>query len=195
VCCGTKRLIDIRCPSDCAYLAAAREHPAAVVVRQRERDAALFAGLLRDLNERQSRLFWLINAFLLRYRPPDLHPLIDDDVAEAVAALAATYETSARGVIYEHRAATLSAERLGAALRPLIAQAGSQGGSAYDRDAAIVLRRIADAVRQAGGGDTRTRRGYLDLLGRVLRKPDASAKDDLDVDASDQAVPSRLILP
>src|SRR4029079_6022625 len=27
VCCGTKRLVEIQCPSDCAYLATAREHP------------------------------------------------------------------------------------------------------------------------------------------------------------------------
>src|SRR5262245_27935296 len=38
VCCGTKRLVEIRCPSDCSYLASAREHPAAVVVRQQQHD-------------------------------------------------------------------------------------------------------------------------------------------------------------
>ena len=32
---------------------------------------------------------------------------IDDDVAEATAAMAATYETAARGVLYEHRPQSL----------------------------------------------------------------------------------------
>ena len=36
MCCGTKRLAEIRCPSDCTYLVSAREHPAAVVRRQQE---------------------------------------------------------------------------------------------------------------------------------------------------------------
>ena len=40
ICCGTKRLVEIQCPSNCAYLASAREHPAAVVRRQQERDVA-----------------------------------------------------------------------------------------------------------------------------------------------------------
>ena len=50
--------------------------------------------------------------FLARYEAPELQPLIDDDVAEAMAALAATFETASRGVIYEHRPASLPAERL-----------------------------------------------------------------------------------
>src|SRR5215470_8411305 len=38
VCCGTKRLVQIHCPSDCTWLASAREHPPAVVVRRHQRD-------------------------------------------------------------------------------------------------------------------------------------------------------------
>ena len=29
VCCGTKRLVEIRCPATCGYLQSARVHPAA----------------------------------------------------------------------------------------------------------------------------------------------------------------------
>ncbi|SVD73437.1 uncharacterized protein METZ01_LOCUS426291, partial [marine metagenome] len=38
VCCGTKRLVEINCPSDCGYLASSKAHPPAVVQRQQERD-------------------------------------------------------------------------------------------------------------------------------------------------------------
>ena len=47
----------------------------------------------RDFNDRQSQIFVVIASFLLHYAPPDLHGVIDDDVAEATAALASTYET------------------------------------------------------------------------------------------------------
>ena len=127
VCCGTKRLTQIACPSDCVYLAVAREHPPAVAVRRQQHDVAALVRYMRDLSERQSQLFFLIVTFLLRYQPPELHPLIDEDVAEAMGALAATFETAARGVIYEHRAASLSAERLVSGLKPLLAEAGQAG--------------------------------------------------------------------
>src|SRR5262245_7595452 len=101
VCCGTKRLTQIACPSDCPWLVSAREHPAAVVVRQQQRDVALMLQVMRDFDQRQSQLFLLINSFLLKYRAPELQPLVDDDIAEAMAAVAATYETASRGRSYE----------------------------------------------------------------------------------------------
>ena len=67
---------------------------------------------MRDLNERQSRLFFLILTFLARYRPAELLPLVDEDVVEALSSLAGTYETAVRGLIYEHRPPSLPAERL-----------------------------------------------------------------------------------
>src|SRR5262245_52129795 len=73
ICCGTKRLTEIQCPSDCVYLAAAREHPAAVLVRQQQRDFGVVMQFARDLNDRQARLFVLIARFLTTYRPPELH--------------------------------------------------------------------------------------------------------------------------
>jgi hypothetical protein len=191
VCCGTKRLTEIQCPPDCGYLAAAREHPAAVVRRQQGRDIALFATLVGDLNERQSQLFWLLNASILRYRPPEFQMLLDDDVADAVAAMASTCETSSRGVIYEHRAATVAAERLAAALNPVVAEAVGRGGSAYERDAAVVLRRIADGVARARAIEAGGRRAYLETLARALGRGERA--EPISADAIDQ--PRRLIVP
>jgi len=168
VCCGTKRLVEIQCPSDCVYLAVSREHPPAAVVRQQQRDIQLLVRFIRDFNERQSQLFFLIDAFLLRYQPPELQLLIDEDVIDAAASLAATSETAARGVIYEHRPASPPAERLVAALKPLLAKAGQGGGTPFERDAAVVLRRIEEAAREARAVDRENRRAFLDLLGRVI---------------------------
>src|SRR5262252_175194 len=192
VCCGTKRLTQIACPSDCPWLASAREHPAAVVVRQQQHDVALMLQVMRDFDQRQSQLFLLINTFLLKYQAPEIQPLVDDDVAEAMAALASTYETASRGLIYEHRPASLPAERLVTAVKPILAKAGAGGGSAFDRDLAVVLRRTAELVREARAQDPENRRAFVDLLTRVVvRRPDA----ELTPEAAADPAPSRLIVP
>ena len=132
---------------------------------------------MRDLNERQSRLFFLLLTFLVRYQPPELHPLLDEDIADAMAALAATYETAARGVIYEHRPGSLSAERLTSGLKPILADAGQTGGTPFQRDAAVVLRRVEAAAREAMGAAPDNRRQFLDLTRRVIREPDDEGRD------------------
>ena len=191
VCCGTKRLVQIQCPPDCAYLATARDHPPAATVRQQQRDLGLLVQFMRDLSERQSQLFFVVNSFLVGYRPAELQPLVDDDVAEAAAAQAATLETSARGVIYEHRPASLPAERLMRALKPLLEEAGGKGSTAFDRDAAVVLRRIEEAARGARAGDEANRRAFLDLIARVLRKTDGEHNEPIAAPADGP----RLIVP
>jgi hypothetical protein len=191
VCCGTKRLVQIACPSDCAWLASAREHPPAVAVRQQQHDVGVLVQVMRDFNERQSQLFLLISTFLVRYEAPELQPLIDDDVAEAMAALAATFETSARGVIYEHRPASLPAERLVGGLKPLLLEAGRGSGTPFERDAAAVLRRVEEAVREIRTSDRENRRAFINLLARIVRKGD----DEPSGPSTEALPPSRLIVP
>jgi hypothetical protein len=176
VCCATKRLVEIRCPSDCVYLAAAREHPSAAAVRQHQHDAATMMHAMRDLNQRQSQLFVVVATFLVRYQAPELQPLVDDDVSEAAAALAATFETASRGVIYDHRPASLSAERLASSLKPVLVEAGAGGGSVFERDAGVVLRRFEEAVRELRAPDASNRRAFLDLLVRITAGTDSSGK-------------------
>lgn len=191
VCCGTKRLVQIACPSDCTWLASAREHPPAAAVRRQQHDVGALLHMVRDFNERQSQLFLLISTFLVRYEAPELQPAIDDDVAEAMAALAATFETAARGVIYEHRPASLPAERLVMGVKPLLAEAGKGGGTAFERDAAAVLRRLEAAVNDNRASDPDNGRAFLDLLGRLVRKSDEVPQ----AAEADAAQPPRVIVP
>jgi hypothetical protein len=194
VCCGTKRLTEIACPSDCVYLAAAREHPPAAAVRQQQQDFTVFVKALADFNRRQAQLFLAINTVIARYEAPELQAVVDDDVIEAASVLAATYETASRGVIYEHRASTLSAERLGTAIRAMLREVGGAGGSAFERDVAVVLRRVeqtAQTAHASGGGDSRA---YFKLLDRVLSRREEEAPGGTPSDTeTDRA--SRLILP
>jgi hypothetical protein len=189
VCCGTKRLVEIRCPPDCPYLATAREHPPAVAVRQQQHDLELAVHMLRDFNERQAHIFFLVAGFVVKYQPPELYSLTDLDLAEAAAALAATFETATRGVIYEHHAASGAGTRLAAALKPVLAEAGGHGGTPFQRDTAVVLRRLEEAARRADDAGPDNPRALLDLLGRVVRKTAESPAPDAEVS------PSRLIVP
>jgi hypothetical protein len=182
-------LTEIQCPSDCAYLTSAREHPPAAALRRRERDLGIVVNMVRDLNQRQSELFLLLTTALLRYEPPPLQEVADEHVAEAAAALAATYETAARGLIYEHRPASPSAAHLIAELKPLLAEAGKGLGSSFERDAAFVLRRLDDAIREARTNEPDNRRALLDLLRRAMRRASSEAAS-ADADAA-----PRLIVP
>jgi hypothetical protein len=168
VCCGTKRLVEINCPSDCVWLASAREHPPAAAVRQQQRDRSLLMPLIIDFSQRQTELFFLISAFIVRYEPPELQPLFDEDVAEGVGALASTFETASRGVIYEHRAASIPGERLSAALKTALADMGRNLGSAFERDVAGVLRRMATLVGDVRAGEPENRRAFIEMIRRFV---------------------------
>ena len=188
VCCGTKRRVEIQCPGDCAYLASSREHPAAVVRRQQERDVARLLPTIRHLTERQYQLFFLFHSSIARHRTDGLARLVDADVVEAAASFAATLETAARGVIYDHLPASIPAQSLAGALKALLGQIREQGGTVYDHEAAVALRAIEQGGRTLGApgdGD----RAYLELMGRLLQ--DTSTPEPQGAPA-----PSRsLILP
>jgi hypothetical protein len=209
VCCGTKRLTEINCPSDCGYLTASRAHPPAAVRKQQEIDVALILPSIRQLTERQHQLFFLFHSLIARHTPEGFSRLIDADVAEAAATAAATLETAARGVIYEHSAQSVPAQRLATELRTMVHEMRQAGASVFDREAAIVLRAIEQGAREtakqvagmasvggvpavlgphtAGTGDPNS--VYLELMGRLLQVNNASRQ------AADPKPASSLILP
>ena len=168
VCCATKRLTEIRCPSDCRYLAAARNHPPAVVQRQQERDLRFLLPIVAELRPSQYRLFFFVQR-LLHGAAREAEPPADDrTVREAAETLAKTYETASKGIIYEHQAASLPAERLSRALKPALDDPAAVGGpKAGERDVAEALRCVeraaAGAEAAVGGGG----RAYLDLVDRI----------------------------
>ena len=177
VCCGTKRLTEIQCPDDCVYLTSAREHPAAVVKRQQEHDVAILLPTLQGLTERQYQLFFLFQSVIAQHKPEALARLIDDDVAEAAASVAATLETAARGVIYDHAAASLPAQRLATELKTMLGEMRQRGATVYDREAAIVLRAIEKGARDTRAvepGDS----SYLTLMARLLQRNRGAAQPE-----------------
>ena len=187
VCCGTKRLTEIQCPDDCVYLTSAREHPAAVVKRQQQHDVAILLPTLQGLSERQHQLFFLFQSLIARHTPEGFSRLLDDDVADAAAAVAATLETAARGVIYDHAAQSRPAQRLASEMKAMLADIQQQGVKVYDREVAIVLRAIEKGARETRTiepGDA----SYLTLMARLLQR-NKSGKE------SPAEPPPSLIIP
>jgi hypothetical protein len=166
VCCGTKRLVEINCPDSCPHLSAARAHPPAAVRRQTESDLSILLPTIRSLTERQHQLFFLFQSAISSHRPDGFARLRDADVAEAAASVAATLETAAKGLIYEHPAQSAVAQKLAAELTELVARI-RQDGTVYDREAAIVLRAIEQGARTLYGTPEEPD-GYLNLMGRLL---------------------------
>jgi hypothetical protein len=185
VCCGTKRLKEINCPSDCQYLASAQAHPPAAVLRQRERDLPLLATLLEGLTPTQGDLLTLLQAQIRSHRATAIPPLRDVDVRDAAASLAATLETAVKGIVYEHQPASIPAMRLMRAWQDMLAEierhaassAGAGAGS-MPRPAVIasVLRRTEQTARDAAktlgltSSDVEADTAYLDFLDRVMRR-------------------------
>jgi hypothetical protein len=172
VCCATKRLVEIRCPADCVYLSSARSHPAAVVQRRQERDLGFLLPLVSDLTETQYRLVVLFQSIVVKHADSAIPAIEDADVSEAAAAVASTLETAGKGIIYEHQASSVPAQRLATELRrvvdDLIRQNSSQQ-SRVERDSAAALRRVergAHSAAAALGGDEIP--VYVKLLTRVL---------------------------
>ena len=150
---------------------------------------------VRDFNRWQADFFLAVSRFLVGYEPPEFQPLVDDDVAQAAAAMAATLETASRGVIYEHRPESRPAERLLAALRPLLAEARRNGPATFDRDAAVVLRRVAELAGGSGHEDPTNPRWYLAVLGRVISRMKSETSADSDMGEPSPEGTPRLIVP
>jgi hypothetical protein len=192
VCCATKRLVEINCPSDCPHLAAARDHPAAVVKRQQERDVAMLLPTIRELTERQHQLFFLFQTAIARHTPDGFARLNDDDVADAAGSLAATLETAARGVIYEHAAGSTVAHRLATDLRAMLEEMRTQGARVFDHETAVVLRAIEQGARETRKHSGGASDAYLTLMGRLLQVNRINRSGD--AAAGEPAAPS-IVLP
>lgn len=196
VCCGTKRRVEITCPGDCVYLSSAETHPPAVVRKQRQRDLDFVVPMLQRLSEPAYQLVLLFQDAIATHRASALPPLLDADVVESCGALASTLETAGRGIIYEHQAGSLPAQRLMAELRAVMQRAAPQPSAALDRDAATALRRIEAAGRTAGERLDASDHAYLDFVARLpaqLAAAEAEAGAPAPRPARDET--PRIILP
>jgi hypothetical protein len=191
VCCGTKRLVEIRCPSDCGYLASARVHPPAILQRQQEVDRAMLLPLLQSLSERQARAFLMLAAVTARHKGEILQKLVDEDIAQAAGALAETLEIAGRGIVYEHQPTSLPAARLMSELRTLADELAKTAGSGVTRDVAIALRRLEHGAKMMAAVKPNGNE-FQHLLNRALAPPPGSERTEPE---TPPAQASSLIIP
>jgi len=183
-CCGTKRRVEIDCPSDCVYLDGA--HAGAWNGRSADRDARRVGPFLEGLTEAQGRLVLLslvgLTAMGTRRRELD-----DRLLKEAVAALRKTVETREKGILYEHQAEDARAQGLAHDLALLFEARDAEGRShtPADRD----LKAALSCLERAVGATIRegeSARAFLDTAARLAARlgppPGAQPKASLIVE-------------
>lgn len=175
-CCGSKRQVEIRCPSDCGWLRTSLAHPHAARLRQQELDAGMVVPLLRGLDDGgYAVLMACLSAAVAHRGEADPAPL-DVDLEQAAEALAATAETAQRGVLYEHQPTGPVAARLARAMSSPLAEAAEAGVKRLEASTAVAMRRVAEAVRDFRRQGPSAPDAYLDFLGRVLKPRLADAQ-------------------
>jgi hypothetical protein len=162
------------------------------VQRRQERDLAFIYGALGELSDRQARVLLFLQALVKQCAKASpgmagLAPIADRDVADAVASLASTFETSAKGILYEHHATSVPAQQLAADLKRGLEELARAERSIPDRDLATALRMLEKLANGAAAVLGDGERSYLDLIDRVM-KP--AAQDGGAVESG-----SRLIVP
>ncbi|MCG6925313.1 MAG: hypothetical protein LJF30_08390 [Acidobacteria bacterium] len=169
-CCGTKRLVEIDCPSDCLYLTGAHAPGWEGRAADRQRDERRLGPYVGELSERQAHLVLIALAGLgaLRAR----HGNLDDTlVREAVVAVRKTAETRGRGVLYEHPPGDARADGLVQELAGVFEARGEDGAlhRPSDRDLVAALR----ALEKALTGTIREGEGphaFLDSAARLVAR-------------------------
>ena len=199
VCCGTKRQVEITCPSDCSYLQSSTVHPPAVIQRRQERDLRFLLPTLQGLTESQHQILFMVQSFL-RIDRNDAPALTDTDVQQAASALAQTYETASRGIVYEHSPPGVTGQRLAKEIGDFIEAKRSEGARLSDIDLAVSMRRLETAAQNAKAAlgnhddpDNISDTSYLSLLRRVLKDPGSDGSTEKA--DTPRTTGSRLIVP
>lgn len=152
---------------------------------------------MAGLTEPRQQLFLFSLTLLDRFRGDGLDAATDRDAASAAGALASTYETAARGVIYEHRGDSVPAQRIAESIRGVFDQLGRGRPSAFAADAAAVLRQVEDRVLAVQRLAPSNPGAFLDLAGRMARRlgPPEAAASSADGAGTTGSGGSPIILP
>ena len=154
--------------------------------------------LVDGLSPPQLELISLLTAEMGRQRAAMAPGPVDADVTDAARAQAATLETAANGILYEHQAASAPAQRLSRIFREVLAQFESRQPRP-GRESAAVFRRLETgsktAAREFDGSET----AFLDALDRLRQAADAPGRPPGpgEVGAAGSQTPTerRIILP
>ncbi|MCX6550958.1 MAG: hypothetical protein NTY02_08135 [Acidobacteria bacterium] len=138
--------------------------------RQQEHDLALLMPGMAGLTEPRQQLYLFCLTLIDRFRGDGLDAATDADVAAAAGSLASTYETATHGIIYEHRAESVPAQRLAAEIKTVFEELGRGRPSAFAADATAVLRRLEARVQAVQKLEASNPRAFVAVSGRVARR-------------------------
>ena len=181
VCCGTKREIEIDCPSTCAYLKAARSYELDKPIIDQEMMAKM-QKYDNSFIERFQHVLAIINGNVAEERMASPW-LVDSDVVEVYKALAATMRTLSSGIYYESLpdgAVRVSLfRRLKAAFDELMKPNPSGEHPTLKASEAIeVLDFVTFAAQMNSGARPRSRR-YLDWIAETFGYPQPQQQSGL----------------
>jgi hypothetical protein len=114
---------------------------------------------------------------------------LDVDVADAASALASTFETASKGVIYEHQPRSLPAQRLASEFREGLERLSRETQArTIERDATAALRGIERGVREVQRRSNAPD-GYNGVIQRLIRPYEPAPS------AVEERRPSGLVVP
>jgi hypothetical protein len=174
-CCGTKRRVEIACPEDCPYLFG--EHDSRWESQARLSEQARFAASFVGLPEKTAALLALVHVLLLQARRALGGELSDREAEQVVAALARTYETLSKGIIYQHQVDSPRLQGVVDRMIRFLQERERFVPPTSDDDVLASLRALETALSthraQAGSG-----RSYLDLAARTFKEqPELELKE------------------
>jgi len=169
-CCGSKRLVEIDCPSDCRYLTGAHAAGWDGLDRDYRRDLRRLAPHVQQLSEAQQQLCFLALVGISRIRSAR-RELTDALLLEAVSALRKTVETRTRGILFEHAAEDARAQAVAHELREVFEAKDESGRpvSPDDADLLAVLGALQAALR-ATAGEAEGAVAFLDTAARLAAR-------------------------
>ena len=169
VCCGTKREIEIDCPSSCVHLKAAQSYEA----EKRLPDPELTAKIHKFDNDFIQRFYQLLDAMARSVVEERLQSpwLTDNDVIEVYKCLGATMRTLASGIYYEtapEGSVRMSLfRRLKAGLDELMQPVPNAGRTALKVSEAVDILDFLSLAAQANSSTRPKSRRYLDRLSEM----------------------------
>lgn len=168
-CCGAKRLVEIDCPADCAWLGQHAGHWEGRET-ERRRDLRRVAPFLERLDERQAQLFFLALVGLNGLRAQ--RPALDDALLlDAARSLHRTVETRRKGLLYEHPTDDVRAAAVATELGAVFEARDEEGRplAPSDDDLAAVLAALEGALdsarRESAGAHA-----FLDAAARLAAR-------------------------
>ena len=183
VCCGTKREVEIDCPSDCTHLQKGRFYEASRQVQQRSVTPP--REFSPQFLRKHATAITVIAVAVLEERA-QIPAMVDQEARDAFEALKATMKTLSAGIYYETLPEGSSASialfrRVQSALEHLMQPQGPAHDALRVSDVPELLDFMIATAQTHSSGRPRSRQ-YLDWLAVMVPVPERDA-------------PSRLIVP